>query len=145
MILLCARPRRAARRRDRGPAHLRQRDEVHRRTRAVHLFAPSNHAFLALRNELGITRNTLFADKALLTKVLTYRVLPKRVLKTEIPLEEREIQTRSLSARSWPRSIGPMNGPDSARVRGARCHRFSITGGCLNRGPDVYLGFGQTA
>ncbi|SEB14472.1 fasciclin domain-containing protein [Variovorax sp. YR216] len=50
------------------------------------VFAPSNDAFVALLSELGITKDALLADKALLTKVLTYHVLPKRVLKAEIPL-----------------------------------------------------------
>ena len=50
------------------------------------VFAPSNDAFVALLSELGITKDALFADKVLLTKVLTYHVLAKRVLKAEIPL-----------------------------------------------------------
>ncbi|MBO9514906.1 MAG: fasciclin domain-containing protein [Variovorax sp.] len=50
------------------------------------VFAPSNDAFAALLSELGITKDALLADKALLTKVLTYHVLPRRVLKAEIPL-----------------------------------------------------------
>jgi len=50
------------------------------------VFAPSNDAFVALLSELGVTKDALFADKALLTKVLTYHVLSKRVLKAEIPL-----------------------------------------------------------
>lgn len=50
------------------------------------VFAPSNDAFVALLSELGITKDALLADKALLTQVLTYHVLPKRVLKAEVPL-----------------------------------------------------------
>ncbi|MDN3919696.1 fasciclin domain-containing protein [Roseateles violae] len=50
------------------------------------VFAPTNAAFAALLNELGVTKAQLLANKALLTKVLTYHVLPSRVLKAEVPL-----------------------------------------------------------
>lgn len=50
------------------------------------VFAPTNTAFVALLAELGLTKDGLLADTALLTKVLTYHVLPTRVLKAEIPL-----------------------------------------------------------
>ena len=36
--------------------------------------------------ELGVTKEALLADKALLTTVLTYHVIPARVLKAEVPL-----------------------------------------------------------
>jgi uncharacterized surface protein with fasciclin (FAS1) repeats len=48
------------------------------------VFAPTNAAFSALLAELGITKDQLFADKALLTKVLTYHVLPALVLKADV-------------------------------------------------------------
>jgi uncharacterized surface protein with fasciclin (FAS1) repeats len=51
------------------------------------VFAPTNAAFAALLAELGLTKDALLADTALLTKVLTYHVLPARVLKAEIPLD----------------------------------------------------------
>jgi uncharacterized surface protein with fasciclin (FAS1) repeats len=50
------------------------------------VLAPTNDAFAALLAELGIAKDALLADKALLTKVLTYHVLPGQVLKAEIPL-----------------------------------------------------------
>ena len=50
------------------------------------VFAPTNAAFAALLTELGITKETLLADKALLTTVLTYHVVAARVLKADIPL-----------------------------------------------------------
>lgn len=50
------------------------------------VFAPTNAAFAALLSELGVTKDALLADTALLTKVLTYHVLPARVLKAEITL-----------------------------------------------------------
>jgi uncharacterized surface protein with fasciclin (FAS1) repeats len=50
------------------------------------VFAPTNNAFVALLAELGLTKDALLADTALLAKVLTYHVLPARVLKAEIPL-----------------------------------------------------------
>ena len=50
------------------------------------VFAPTDAAFAALLAELGVTKDALLADTALLTKVLTYHVLPARVLKAEIPL-----------------------------------------------------------
>ncbi|ALK99184.1 fasciclin [Massilia sp. WF1] len=51
------------------------------------VFAPTNAAFAALLAELGVTKEQLLADKALLTKVLTYHVLPARVLKAEVPVD----------------------------------------------------------
>jgi uncharacterized surface protein with fasciclin (FAS1) repeats len=50
------------------------------------VFAPSNEAFAAALSELGLTKAELFANKALLTKVLTYHVVAGRVLKAEVPL-----------------------------------------------------------
>lgn len=50
------------------------------------VFAPTNAAFAALLSELGVTKEALLANTALLTKVLTYHVVPARVLKAEVPL-----------------------------------------------------------
>jgi len=50
------------------------------------VFAPTNAAFAALLQELGTTQEALFADKALLRKVLTYHVIPGVVLKADVPL-----------------------------------------------------------
>jgi uncharacterized surface protein with fasciclin (FAS1) repeats len=50
------------------------------------VFAPTNDAFVALLTELGITKDQLFADKALLTTVLTYHVLPAQVKAADIPV-----------------------------------------------------------
>lgn len=50
------------------------------------VFAPTNAAFGALLQELGITKEALFADKALLRQVLTYHVIAGVVLKAEVPL-----------------------------------------------------------
>ena len=50
------------------------------------VFAPTNAAFAALLMELGVTKEALLADEALLTTVLTYHVIPSRVLKAEVPL-----------------------------------------------------------
>jgi uncharacterized surface protein with fasciclin (FAS1) repeats len=50
------------------------------------VFAPTNDAFASLLAELGITKQALLADTALLTKVLTYHVIPSRVLKAEVPV-----------------------------------------------------------
>jgi transforming growth factor-beta-induced protein len=49
------------------------------------VFAPTNDAFVALLGELGTTKEALFANKALLTRVLTYHVLPAQVLSSGIP------------------------------------------------------------
>jgi len=49
-------------------------------------FAPTNAAFAALLTELGLSKASLLADTALLTKVLTYHVVPARVLKAEVPV-----------------------------------------------------------
>ncbi|MDC6168327.1 fasciclin domain-containing protein [Paucibacter sp. XJ19-41] len=50
------------------------------------VFAPTNAAFAALLTELGLSKDALLADKALLSKVLTYHVLPARVLKADVPV-----------------------------------------------------------
>jgi uncharacterized surface protein with fasciclin (FAS1) repeats len=50
------------------------------------VFAPTNAAFAKLLTELGVTKEQLLANKALLTQVLTYHVLPARVLKAEVPV-----------------------------------------------------------
>ena len=50
------------------------------------VFAPTNDAFAALLTELGVTKDALLADKALLTAVLTYHVLPARVERAQVPL-----------------------------------------------------------
>lgn len=43
------------------------------------LFAPNNAAFVAVLAELGMTKDQLFADKPLLTEVLTYHLLPGKI------------------------------------------------------------------
>jgi len=51
------------------------------------VFAPTNTAFAALLQELGVTKEQLLADKALLTQVLTYHVVSGRVLRAQVPVE----------------------------------------------------------
>ncbi len=51
------------------------------------VFAPTNDAFAALLEELGVTKDALFADQALLTRVLRYHVVPGRVLKAQVPID----------------------------------------------------------
>jgi transforming growth factor-beta-induced protein len=48
------------------------------------VFAPTNDAFAALLGELGVTKEALLADKALLTQVLTYHVVSGQVLSSGI-------------------------------------------------------------
>lgn len=50
------------------------------------VFAPTNAAFAALLTELGLTKEQLLANRALLTQVLTYHVVPARVLKADVPV-----------------------------------------------------------
>ena len=50
------------------------------------VFAPTNAAFASLLAELGVSKEALLANKALLTAVLTYHVVPGRVLKAEVPV-----------------------------------------------------------
>lgn len=50
------------------------------------VFAPTNAAFAALLTELGLTKEQLLANRALLTQVLTYHVVPSRVLKAQVPV-----------------------------------------------------------
>ncbi len=49
------------------------------------VFAPTNTAFANALADLGVTKAQLFADTALLSKILRYHVVPSRVLKAEIP------------------------------------------------------------
>lgn len=50
------------------------------------VFAPTDSAFANLLMELGITKEQLLADRALLTQVLSYHVVNGRVLKADVPL-----------------------------------------------------------
>ncbi len=50
------------------------------------VFAPTDAAFAALLTELGVTKEALFANTALLTAVLTYHVVPARVFEAEVPI-----------------------------------------------------------
>ena len=50
------------------------------------VLAPTNAAFVALLQELGTTKEALFADKALLRQVLTYHVVAGVVLKADVPV-----------------------------------------------------------
>ena len=50
------------------------------------VFAPTNAAFAALLGELGVSKDALLADTALLTAVLTYHVVDGRVLKADVPV-----------------------------------------------------------
>ncbi len=43
------------------------------------LFAPNNSAFVAVLAELGMTKDQLFANKPLLTSILTYHLLPGKI------------------------------------------------------------------
>lgn len=53
---------------------------------AYTVFAPTNEAFVALLTELGVTKEALLADKALLTQVLLYHVVPGTVKKAQVPI-----------------------------------------------------------
>jgi uncharacterized surface protein with fasciclin (FAS1) repeats len=65
------------------------------------VFAPTNAAFAALLTELGVTKDQLLANKALLTKVLTYHVVPGLVLKADVqvntPIKTVEGETLTVS------------------------------------------------
>lgn len=50
------------------------------------IFAPTNNAFASLLAELGISKDALLADKALLTSVLTYHVLGAQVKAADVPV-----------------------------------------------------------
>jgi uncharacterized surface protein with fasciclin (FAS1) repeats len=50
------------------------------------VFAPTNAAFAALLDELGVTKEQLLANTALLTAVLTYHVVPSRVFEADAPI-----------------------------------------------------------
>jgi uncharacterized surface protein with fasciclin (FAS1) repeats len=50
------------------------------------VFAPTNDAFAAALVELGVTKEALFANKPLLTAVLTYHVLGAKVERSAVPL-----------------------------------------------------------
>ncbi|MFK7966330.1 MAG: fasciclin domain-containing protein [Burkholderiaceae bacterium] len=50
------------------------------------ILAPTNDAFAALLGELGVSKDQLLSDTALLTKVLTYHVIDGEVRKADVPL-----------------------------------------------------------
>lgn len=49
------------------------------------VMAPTNDAFAALLQELGVTKEQLLANKPLLASVLTYHVVPGSVTQSQIP------------------------------------------------------------
>ena len=55
-------------------------------TGTLTVFAPTNAAFAALLTELGVTKQALLANKALLTAVLTYHVLSSTVPLASVPV-----------------------------------------------------------
>jgi len=55
-------------------------------TGTLTVFAPTNAAFAALLTELGVSKEALLADKALLTAVLTYHVLGSTVPLASVPV-----------------------------------------------------------
>ena len=50
------------------------------------VFAPTNEAFAALLDELGVTKDALLADTELLTQVLLYHVVEGKVMKADVPV-----------------------------------------------------------
>jgi uncharacterized surface protein with fasciclin (FAS1) repeats len=50
------------------------------------VFAPTNAAFAAALTELNISKEALFANKALLTKILTYHVVSGLVREAQVPV-----------------------------------------------------------
>lgn len=50
------------------------------------VFAPTNDAFVALLGEIGLTKDAVFSNTALLTQILTYHVLGARVPAANVPL-----------------------------------------------------------
>lgn len=52
----------------------------------ITLFAPTNGAFGAVLSELNLTRDQLFANRALLTQVLTYHVVSAEVRRAQVPV-----------------------------------------------------------
>ena len=48
------------------------------------VFAPTNQAFANLLTELGVTKEQLLGNKALLTQVLTYHVVPAKVYASQV-------------------------------------------------------------
>ena len=50
------------------------------------VFAPTNDAFVAALTELKITKEALFANKALLSAILTYHVVPGLVREAQVPV-----------------------------------------------------------
>ncbi len=58
-------------------------------TQPFTVFVPTDAAFAALLTELGVTRDQLLANRALLTQVLSYHVVPGRVLEVDLPVGSR--------------------------------------------------------
>jgi uncharacterized surface protein with fasciclin (FAS1) repeats len=66
------------------------------------VFAPTDAAFGALLTELNITKTALFANKPLLTSVLTYHAVSGRVLKADIvvgtPIQTVQMESFTIDA-----------------------------------------------
>ena len=64
-------------------------------------FAPTDAAFLALLEELGMTAEQLLSDQALVTRVLRYHIVRGNLDSTEVLSKERiRTLTRVLCARA---------------------------------------------
>ncbi|HEY5935126.1 MAG TPA: fasciclin domain-containing protein [Kofleriaceae bacterium] len=59
------------------------------------VFAPTDAAFVAVLAELGVTKAALFADKPLLTKVLTYHVASSRLFEADVPVGQQITMVQS--------------------------------------------------
>jgi uncharacterized surface protein with fasciclin (FAS1) repeats len=81
------------------------------------VFAPTNAAFAALLDELKVTKEALFADKPLLTAVLTYHVLPGRVLASDI---KEGAQATTVQGETFTLSL--MGGANITDARGRKAN-----------------------
>jgi transforming growth factor-beta-induced protein len=81
------------------------------------VFAPSNAAFAALLGELGVSKEALLGNKALLSAVLTYHVLPGKVLAADI---REGAQATTVQGQVF--RLGLTGGPNITDAQGRKAH-----------------------
>ena len=81
------------------------------------VFAPNNAAFVALLGELKLTKDQLFANKGLLTAVLTYHVLPRKVLAADI---KEGAQATTVQGQLF--TLGLLGGASITDAQGRKAH-----------------------
>lgn len=102
------------------------------------VFAPNNTAFTNLLTELGTSAQDLFANKGLLTTVLTYHVLGSRVTAADIPFES-DITTVQKGTFSIANEEGPVITDGRGRTSNIKVTNLYASNGVIHGIDKVIL------